>query len=203
MLETLISWEFALSGSGLVDTYEGLEPVWFDIETRKVEAVKPWSQKMRWQTFLVGFLSIEEPGSIFVDVVASDSEDDLLDYTAEMLWSTSARYIATREFDEMVLRGRFTNARRAHSKRPGRWPNLDDVTDIAWTNIRKFDLKPKTWKRPLDVESKEVPEAWEEGEKEIVALHCAKDVMEMFLRDPDVHLTKRLRNVLVRRVETF
>lgn len=108
------------------------------------------------------------------------------------------RYSATREFDEMVLRGRFTNARRAHSKKAGAWPNVD-TADLRWKNIHKT-LRPRSWTRAADVKSADVPEVWQAGYKKVVAVHCLRDVLETAMRDVDVKMSHRLKTELLARI---
>jgi hypothetical protein len=135
-----------------------------------------------------------DPGVFFLDVV-SGTEAELIDWFAASFENHQARYSATREFDEMVLRGRFTNARRAHRAEPGPWPNLDGKK-ITWKNLRKI-ARPVTWQRSPDVASKEVPAAWSRGQKELVVRHCLKDVVELTLSDPATELTQPLQRQLL------
>ena len=102
------------------------------------------------------------------------------------------RYTATREFDEMVLRGRFTNARRAHSSWAGNWSNLNEL-DCTWNNIRKSMLPKEYIKRGADVASKDVPATWDAGNKDVVILHNERDIIEMVLLDAEISMTAELR----------
>lgn len=191
-MKTWHALEFSLSGSRIVGAERRV--IWCDIETRKVEAPVGWSQKRRWAPFMMAYAGAMDPGIFFCDVVSGE-EAELVDNFKTCFEDFEVRYAATREFDEMVLRGRFTNARRAHSTIAGSWPNLDSVS-LKWNNRRKV-LVPETWNRAADVLSVEVPAAWERGEGDCVALHCLRDVVELVLRDPEVEMTDSLEKQLV------
>lgn len=161
--------------------------IWLDIETRKVPAPEGWPFKLRWQPFMIAACGFQKPGIFFCDCVTG-TEEELVDWLAANFEGCEVRYSATREFDEMVLRGRFTNARRAHHPIPGSWPNVDGL-DVKWVNIRKSQL-PAPARRP-DCLSKDVPALWEKGSRSIVVEHCVNDVIELFLRDPSISFGKK------------
>lgn len=176
------------------------EPIrWFDIETKKVEAPEYWPYKTRWQPFMISVAGVMDPGVFFVTVLASDDEKTFIEDVREMLVGTEARYAASRmDFDQMVLRGKFTNARRGISKRAGRWPTLNGA-DIEWKNVYK-ELDDPGYIRKKEVVSKLVPGLWKEGDKaskKLVVNHCLRDVVDLVLRDPDVSLDGRLRRQLL------
>jgi hypothetical protein len=174
---------------------------WVDIETRKVEAPAYWSLRRRWQPFMIGIAGKSDPGVAFLTVASSESEKELIDFAAEVLEGAEIRFGATRDFDEMVLRGLFTNARRKHSEKAGRWPNLNSL-DATWTNIRKVE-RPKQHERAPDCESADVPAMWETGDfglRKIVALHCLRDVVELLLADPENVLSEDLRAAFASRL---
>jgi len=193
-MKTWFDLEWSLSDSPVFG--DERQTIWLDIETRKVPAPVGWSQKMRWEPFMVAIAGAMDPGIFFATVV-SGTEEEMVQWVNEFA-GYEIRYLATREFDEMVLRGRFTNARRAHSMSPGSWPNLDSA-DIRWTNIRKVATEP-TWTRAADVRGRDVPMEWAAGARRVVATHCLRDVLENVLRDPDIRLTRTLVNQLVRRI---
>jgi len=168
--------------------------VWLDIETRKVPAPADWLQKTRWEPFMIG-VAYREARDLVVEV-RTGTEGALIEWARGLLAGRRVCYSATREFDEMVLRGRFTNARRAHSPVPGDWPHLDGAP-IRWENIRKtWDPAPA---RAFDVASRDVPAVWKAGDRDVVTLHCARDVMGLILRDPTARLAAPIREAL----ETF
>lgn len=188
--------EHNLAGSPMVDPVAEPQILWLDIETRKVDAPEWWPQRRRWQTFMVGIAGAMDPGVLFAEV-RSGTETELMEWLSEFE-GYQIRYAATREFDEMVLRGRFTNARRAHSKTPGNWPTLDGL-DFSWKNIRKT-LRERTWSRAADVKSADVPAVWQAGGQKVVAQHCLRDVLETVLRDKDVTVSHKLKTSLLSRI---
>lgn len=173
------AWEWN-SGAKCGAAYEDV--AWIDIETRKVEAPKRWPYKTRWQPFMAAIGYVEEDGNIKVIVVTGETDKQLIAALrfALPIRVTTLRYAATREFDEMVLKGRFTNARRSHSAKPGTWAHLDEY-EFNWDNRRKSLTRVEG--RKFDVASKDVPAAWARGEHDLVALHCMKDVVEMMYSD--------------------
>jgi hypothetical protein len=198
-MKTLIELEWGLDGSRMKPEL-GDEPriVWLDIETRKIPAVTGWPFKNRWQTFMVGMAAFCDPGVMWLDVLASDDEAELMDAIEMDTEGYEVRYAATHSFDEMVLRGRYLSCYRKPTAEPGRWPNLDRA-DVRWLNIRK-GMKRPSWPRAADVKGVDVPTAWAAGQCELVALHCARDVAENVLGDPDVTLAKSLSDELLRLV---
>lgn len=197
-MKTWFDLEWDLAGSEIVDPITEPNILWLDIETRKVDAPASWSQKRRWQPFMLGMAAASDPGVMWAMVV-SGTEAELVEHLKDFE-GYEIRYAATREFDEMVLRGRFTNARRAHSKNAGSWPNVDTV-DLKWKNIRK-QLRHRGWERAADVASKDVPTVWSANgyHQKLVAKHCLRDVLDMFLRDDDVDVSTSLFSKLVRRI---
>jgi hypothetical protein len=195
----LFSKELPLDGSRWKN--RGGEPnsVYLDIETRQVDAPANWPYRRRWQPFMIGVAGMIDPGIFFVDVVASEDEGELIEFVRENfeggVTPYEFRYAATREFDEYVLREKFTNARRAHSPVAGSWPNLNGFK-CEWRNIRKLLKAPEP--RGADVASRDVPEVWKNGREKAVALHCARDVVELALRDPEAKLSPRLETELRR-----
>jgi hypothetical protein len=195
-MKTWFDLEWSLAGSPIVDPVAEPQILWLDIETRKVAAPAGWSQKNRWQTFMIGIAGAMDPGVLFAEV-RSGTERELVDWISEFR-NYEIRYCATREFDEMVLRGRFTNARRAHSPRPGPWPNLDGEK-LRWRNIRKM-MRERSWDRALDCPGRAVPALWAGGQEELVATHCLRDVLENVMLDSEVWLSPRLFRQMLRRV---
>ncbi len=157
---------------------------WLDIETVKVEAPAGWPNRMRWMPVMVGVGSFDCFGEFLVELFEAD--DLSLASEAKLMAEVSAAvepfgeivYNATREFDEMILKGRFTNARRAHTSEPGSWPHLR--FDGEWRNLKS---KVRIERIP-DIESRLVPDAWKAGEREVIRTHCRRDVIDNVLIDP-------------------
>lgn len=166
--------------------------IWFDIETKKVLAPESWPYRRRWQPFMVSMVR-SVGGVLTLEVWASDDEVVLIESLNELFCERSPKelaYDATRDFDKMVLAGRFTNARRAFSPCPGSWPHLEE-NDFRWINLRRV-LLPSPARR-ADCLSKDVPKLWTNGKKSIVSLHCARDSADLALRDPESNLSNEVR----------
>lgn len=192
----MLSEEWDLSGSEVFG--DERQVIWLDIETRKVaQTDASWpgggrQQSLRWQPFMVSMCGASDPGVFWADCFACEDEKDLVECVGEFR-DYEIRYSATREFDEMVLRGRFTNARRAHASFPGPWPHVPD--EMNFRNIRK-SLRPADWVRAKDCESADVPHLWARGREEdrrVVALHCLRDSLELPLCDTEISLSSALR----------
>lgn len=171
---------------------DGVENVtWLDIEARKVPVGdrSSFPYKRRWQPFMVGLGYIEHVGALVVEVFAG-TEEEIISYLTDSFEDngpSEIRYQATREYDEMILRGRFTNARRAHTPGPtGEWPVFDPPR-VTWTNQRKVQ-RPLRFGRAVDLpRGEKIPVYWDrDGERDMVALHCARDVAHNILTDPTI-----------------
>lgn len=183
--------------------------IWFDIETRKVEAPAGWPNKRRWQAFMIGTAKVS--GGVLTLEVAEGTEGDVIEDFEKMLryHGPMAVYGArVRDFDKWVMCGRFTNARRGLNPVPGSWPHVDEKA-WQWKNIWKAvngesgkngeksgDRYPG---RLADLPSIDVPEVWATGNMDmraVVVLHCLRDVAELVLLDPDVVLPAETRKEL-------
>jgi hypothetical protein len=162
--------KFSVPGATLPDV--GI----IDIETRKVPLDPPYRMtngellKSRWSVICAGLVRHD-----YLYLVWGDNELEILDKLGELtndikyLW-----YYATRQFDEMILRGRFTNARRAHAPVPF-YPSMPGAERIHWLTLPKID-RPV---RQFDLPSKEVPKAWAKGQRVFVLSHLLRDMAEM------------------------
>jgi hypothetical protein len=160
-----------------------------DVETRKVPTDGFVMQngealRNRWQAFLVG---MARDGEI---LIAYHPVEAILlrDVRSALYWHKAIAYSATREFDEMVLKGRFTNARRAHEPEPF-YPHLFRPQDWEWRNMRKEPSEPMAL-RGNDVPSRDVPDWWatrDPGKRMTVYVHLLRDVAELVARygEPD------------------
>jgi hypothetical protein len=151
-----------------------------DIETRKVPTPDGFTMpngepmRMRWQPFLVGIGTNDGTDWILGEEL---DEAALYEEIAWLLFKKSVMtvyYSATREFDEMVLKGRFTNARRAHLPEPGPWPHLADLA-VEWVNLKHI---PKI-DRVGDISGKDVPAYWAAGKRAHVISHLKLDLEEL------------------------
>jgi len=166
------------------------DAAFLDIETRKVPATTPPSEgfrmkngellRNRWQAFLVG---IARDGHV---AILNNPDEKLLlrEVRSELYWHAGPIvYSATRQFDEMILKGRFTNARRAHEDRPF-YPAMFRADDYEWVCHPHDERLP----RGDDLPSKGISRVWEDPTRRIgVLVHNLRDVAELIVLhgDPD------------------
>jgi hypothetical protein len=172
---------------------------YLDIETRKVLAgplgfgyrMKNGELlRQRWQAFLAG---VAYRGYVTI-VEYTDSERGFLTGVAEAISpADTVVYQASRQFDEMVLKGRFTNARRAHEDIPF-YPVMPGAEDLTW-DCRRYSARPA---RGYDCGSKDVPARWGQYDRERVLVHLLRDVVELILQagEPDQACEEWCRQVL-------
>jgi len=150
-----------------------------DLETRKVPCDYLMANgerlRHRWSVLMAG---VAAGGEIRL-FDAADSEMTLLAALSEAIDDREVVYAGTREFDEMILRGRFTNARRAHAPAPF-FPAMPRANELAWYNCHKA-AKALNEERGADVPSREVPVAYADGRYELVVIHLLRDVAELIL----------------------
>lgn len=187
-----VTWCVAVPGNFLGDNV-----AYLDLETRKVpcEWSFPSGERLsrRWSAFLAG---VATDGGIFI-VESAGSERQFLQATREAIGKAdTVIYRATRQFDEMILKGRFTNARRALAAEPF-YPVMPDAEDLTW-DCKKHDPSSE-WQqaRTPDIPSKDVPVHYELN-PELVMLHLLRDVAELVgaYGQPDEPCEAWLRKVL-------
>jgi len=170
---------------------------YLDLETRKVPCT--WSfpsgerLRRRWSAFLAG---VAVKGEITI-VETAGSEIEFLQAVRDAIYpADTVVYRATRQFDEMILRGRFTNARRAHAAVPF-YPALPGAEELTW-DCRKHD-PDSAWQRtrPGDIPSKDVPVHYELNPG-LVLVHLLRDVAELIgaYGQPDAQCEAWLHEVL-------
>lgn len=174
----------------------GDSTAYLDLETRKVPC--QWSfpsgecLRRRWSAFLAG---VATDGVITI-VEAAGSETDFLQAVRDSIGTADVViYRATRQFDEMILKGRFTNARRALAAVPF-YPVMPGAEDLTW-DCRKHEPGSE-WQQPRgDVPSKDVPSIYELNPA-LVMLHLLRDVAELIgaYGQPDSAAEAWLRKVL-------
>ena len=149
-----------------------------DLETSKVPApagtmnANGEPMRLRWMTEMAG---IARDG--LITIVDDGTEADRLSAIGEVLaGAREVRYMATREFDEMILRGRFTNARRSHFPAPV-FPAMPGAEEANWKCLR-CDIRLE---RGADVPSRDVPAYLASGRWEPVAVHLLRDIAELIV----------------------
>lgn len=123
--------------------------------------------------------------------------------------SREVAYAATREFDEMIAKGRFTNARRTHEPEPF-FPAVPGADKLPWRNIGPGGIAADypTYERGADCDSRDVPALLGYapvggGKKlpldvECVMVHLLRDVVELILAaaSPDAKCRAWCKRVL-------
>jgi len=142
--------------------------------------------KNRWGIALAGVAL--DGGIALVDPDAIDDPLFLGDLGARLSGNRAVVYGGTREFDEMICRGRFTNVRRAHAPKPF-YPAVPGAESLPWKRIRDAHLADGT--RGEDCASRDVPALLGfapvgGGRKlprnyEVVMVHLLRDVCELIL----------------------
>lgn len=182
------SWNIDVPGSFSADA------VFLDIETRKVRIPGDGYQmangeilRNRWEAFLIGIAMAGE-------IILIEGADPLTGLSDFIPAGSEIRYGATREFDEMILRGRFTNARRAHAPEPF-YPAVDGAESFRWVNVGPAKSNAE---RAADVPSRDVPAEWKKGDVSLVMIHNLRDVCDLILvaGSPDAICEEWCRDIL-------
>jgi len=176
-----------------------------DIETVKVPTAPGFRIKTgeplsrRWSAFLVG---VARAGRVVLVERDGDDEVGLLRGVREAIGPAGeVVYSAGRErFDEFVLKGRYTYARRGledvafFPALPGaddlRWTNRPAPADDEWRSLREANK---------ELPSKDVPDAWFKSRwTETVMIHLLRDLAWMMGKwgDPDPECEAWCRRVL-------
>jgi hypothetical protein len=155
-----------------------------DLETVKVPAPEDYRMpsgealRNRWSVALAG---VARDGSISIVDPAGDEALGLEELAELLAGAESVAYGATREFDEMICRGRFTNARRAHLPVPT-FPAVPGAEALSWRNVGVAKSYGDEI-RGDDILSREVPRGLYDGRRDAVMVHLLRDVAELILRD--------------------
>jgi hypothetical protein len=157
-----------------------------DLETVKVpihggfEMANGEMLRKRWSIAMAG---IARDGRVVIIDTEGDESEGLRDLGVELEGATEVVYGATREFDEMICKGQFTNARRAHATHPF-FPAVPGAEDLEWRNVKdahQYDRLP-------DVPSRDIAfGALTDGRWDLVMIHLLRDVAELILMagEPD------------------
>lgn len=159
-----------------------------DVETEKVLTPEGYRMpngeplRRRWS---VTMAAAALDGMLVLYDAEGDEESLLSDLGYLLAEAEVVAYGGTREFDEMVLRGRFTNARRAHLPEPT-WPAMRGAESVRWMNVGGARSGAA---RDDDVASRDVPRVMMSGSEgwERCAVHCLRDAVDLILTagEPD------------------
>jgi hypothetical protein len=153
-----------------------------DLETVKVPVAGDFRMangeplRKRWSVALAG---VARDGRISIVDPAGDELAALAELGRTLAGADEILYGATREFDEMICRGRFTNARRAHLAAPT-FPAVPRAEALRWRNLGS-GKSYATELRGSDIASREVPVGLFDGRRDAVLVHLLRDVAELIL----------------------
>ena len=157
---------------------------WVDIETVKAPVDPPIKVKnefcrKRWEPVMIG-VGYRFEGDWWVDITFNWADWPKF-FEMYILDSDTMVYRATRKFDEMILKGRFWNARRAFFEdKPEGWPGINEEA-FEFVNIyNKMDEPPP---RGEDIPSKDIPKVWPRRFNDML-VHLFRDVVELIMMDP-------------------
>lgn len=185
-----VLWDVEIPGEYL----DGI--AYLDIETRKVPC--RWSfdngvpLSRRWSAFMVGVAL----GERIMILESIENERALLSGVREAIGGAdTVLYRATRKFDEMILKGRFTYARRGPAEVPF-YPAMPGAEDLTWDQRRHL---PAPWDsvRERELDSRYVPEVYAR-DPNLVLIHNLRDVVELVAGygEPDAECEAWCRKVL-------
>jgi hypothetical protein len=154
---------------------------YLDLETQKVPTRPVFTMKngeilrRRWAVFMAG---VARDGEIHL--VDGEGEEGILAGITNACWESEAvLYAATREFDEMITKGRFTNARRAHEDEPF-YPVAYGAGHWNWRNLGPIPESLRAL-RGSDLPGKGVYETFLSGRADLVMVHLLRDVVTLIL----------------------
>lgn len=169
-------WKIEVPG-----TFEG-GSAFLDLETVKVATggyrmANGENLARRWSIALAG---VARGGKIYLLDGEGDETAVRNALAATLFGADEVVYGATREFDEMICKGRFTNARRAHEPTPF-FPSVYGSERLSWRNVGVG--KSGVYRAP-DCPSRDVPELLRKGDErgwELVMIHLLRDVADLIL----------------------
>ena len=168
---------------------------YLDIETRKVPCRYefPSGEKLsrRWSAFIGG---VAYNGFIKIIESAGNEQEFLAGLRSAVGKADTVIYRATRQFDEMVLKGRFTYARRGPADVPF-YPAMAGADALTW-DVRRH-LGPIDGLRERELDSRYVSVTYERTPG-LVLVHNLRDVVELILAygEPDPEADEWGRRVL-------
>lgn len=170
---------------------------YLDLETRKVPCKWAFPNGVplgrRWMAFLAG---VATAGKIVI-VESAGNEPWFLTGVREAIGKAdTVLYRATNTFDEGILKGRYTYARRGWADEAF-YPAMPDAEDLTWDR-RKHDPEGEIQKlRERELDSRYVAETYERNSA-LVLIHLLRDVVELVLAygEPDAECDAWGRKIL-------
>jgi len=175
-----------------------------DLETRKVPCdwTSPAGELLtrRWSAFLAGVTGYRR----ITMVESVNDEEGFLVGVREAIESGTVVYRATRKFDEMILKGRYTYARRGPAPEPF-YPAMPGAEDLVWACERPDPTGFWESIREQELPSIDVPIAYEAGKSGLVLVHLLRDVCELIgaYGEPDEECMIWLRMMLTDQASAF
>lgn len=176
--------------------------VFLDLETEKVPVTDkngaPFFMqngevlRMRWSAIFAG---LARDGNIYL--VDGEGEAGILASISNICWrSREVLYAATREFDEMIVKGRFTNARRAHEPKPF-YPAAFGAETWNWRNLGPIPAGLRERREGNDLPSKGISQRMGD-DWDGVAIHLLRDVVSLIIMggEPDSECNSWCERVL-------
>lgn len=170
---------------------------YLDLETRKVPCKWAFPNGVplgrRWMAFLAG---VARSGRIVLVESAGDERWFLEGVREAIGEADTVLYRATNTFDEGILKGRYTYARRGWADEAF-YPAMPGAEDLTWD--RKKHEPDSEWQklRERELDSRYVAEAYER-DSSLVLIHLLRDVVEMIgaYGEPDEAADAWCRRVL-------
>jgi hypothetical protein len=150
-----------------------------DIECEKIRGPWVWlsgeANSLRWKPVMIG-TGYYSDGFIGINIASSDNEAEMIKWLEndidELDSDLPIHYDSRNRFDEMVLKGRFINARRPLAEENGEWPIIrgsDRWEQFYCSGKLDRQFESYTWKQ--------YPKMIREGDMRITE-HCARDVIQ-------------------------
>jgi hypothetical protein len=173
----------------------GDSTAYLDLETRKVPC--EWSFPngvplgRRWMAFIAG---VATAGKITIVESAGDEHSFLSGTRMAIGEADTVIYRATNTFDEGILKGRYTYARRGWADEAF-YPVMPDAEELTWDRRRHLGAIDGLRERELD--SRYVSTTYERNPG-LVLVHNLRDVVELVLAygEPDAEADTWGRKVL-------
>lgn len=180
------------------------EIAYLDLETVKVPCdwTSPAGEKLgrRWSVFMAG---VAMNGVIEIIERTGTEEECLAGIDRAIGLADTVLYRATRKFDEMILKGRYTYARRGPAPAPF-YPALPDAEGLIWDCRRPEPDGEWEALRDRELMSRGLWDQWTggaPGARELVLIHNLRDIVELIgaYGEPDAECEAWCRRVLTDR----